>query len=200
MQQINLYQPIFRKQEKPFSAKTMVKGVALILLGMSLFYAYTTWRTHRLENEATQLTRMRDNAAQRLAELVRTVPKRSKDPALEQEVARLRAELRDKQRVAAKLVESLSGNLVGYAAHLEGLARQRPPQLWLTRIALRGSGSVIELRGSALHPAQVPQYLQRLSAEDAFRGVEFRQFTLSRPEKTPQQVDFVLQTEGAGTR
>lgn len=200
MQQINLYQPIFRKQEKIFSAKTMVQGAALVLAGMLLFYAYAAWQTYRLENQVTQFARQRDEVAQQVGELARNLPERSKDLALEQEVVRLRADLRDKQRVVAQLADRRSGNTVGYAAHLEGLARQRLPQLWLTQIALRGGGSVIELRGSAFHPEQVPQYVQRLSAEDAFRGVEFRQFTLSRPEETPQQVDFVLLTERVETR
>ncbi|GAB4303386.1 MAG: hypothetical protein Kow0096_25410 [Thiohalomonadaceae bacterium] len=200
MQQINLYQPIFRKQEKIFSAKTMVQGAALVLAGMLLFFVYAAWQTYSLENQVEQFVRQRDDAAKRVTDLARAMPERSKDLALEQEVARLRADLRDKQRVVAQLADRRDGNTTGYAAHLEGLARQRLPQLWLTQIALRGGGSVVELRGSAFNPEQVPQYLQRLSAEAAFNGVEFRQFTLSRAEKAPQQVDFVLLTERVETR
>ncbi|MEW6647556.1 MAG: PilN domain-containing protein [Pseudomonadota bacterium] len=200
MQQINLYQPLFRKQEKIFSAKTMLQGAALVLAGMLLFFAYAAWQTYSLEAQVTQFVRQRDDATRRVTDLARAMPERSKNMALEQEVVRLRADLRDKQRVVAQLADRRSGNTTGYAAHLEGLARQRLPQLWLTQIGLRGGGSVVELRGSAFNPEQVPQYLQRLSAESAFSGVEFRQFTLSRAEKAPQQVDFVLLTERVETR
>lgn len=195
MQQINLYQPLFRKQEKIFSAKTMLQGAGLVAVGMVVFFAYALWQTRGLEAQVGQFQRQRDDAARRVTELARTLPERSKNVALEQEVTRLRSELRSKQQVVAQLADRRSGNTGGYAAHLEGLARQRLPQLWLTQIALRAGGSVIELQGSALQPEQVPQYLQRLSAEPAFAGAEFRQFTLSRTEKAPQQVDFVLQTE-----
>lgn len=197
MQQINLYQPIFRKQEKIFSAKTMVQGAALIALGMLVFFGYAAWQTRSLEAQVAQFQRQRDDAARRVTELARAMPERSKSTALEQDVTRLRGELRSKQQVVARLADHSTGNTSGYSAHLEGLARQRLPQLWLTHIGLRRGGSTVELRGSALNPEQVPQYLQRLSAEPAFSGVEFRQFTLSRPEKAPQQVDFVLLTEKA---
>lgn len=200
MQQINLYQPIFRKQEKIFSAKTMLQGAALVALGMLAFYGYAAWQTRGLEAQVAQFERQRDEAAKRVTELARTMPERSKSTALEQDVARLRNELRGKQQVVARLADRSTGNTDGYSAHLEGLARQRLPQLWLTHIGLRRGGSVVELHGSALSPEQVPQYLQRLSAEAAFSGVEFHQFNLSRPEKAPQQVDFVLLTERAEKR
>lgn len=197
MQQINLYQPIFRKQEKIFSAKTMLQGAALVALGMVAFFAYAAWQTRNLETQATQFERQRDDATKRVTDLARAIPERGKSAALEQEVTRLRTELRRKQQVIARLDDRSSGNTRGYSTHLEGLARQRLPQLWLTHIGLRHGGSVVELQGSTLNPEQVPQYLQRLSAEPAFSGVEFRQFTLSRAEKTPQQMDFVLLTEKA---
>lgn len=195
MQQINLYQPLFRKQEKIFSAKTMLQGAAMVAVGIALFFAYAAWQTRNLAAQAEQFQRQRDEAAKRVTELARAWPERSKSAALEQEVVRLRTELRSKQRVVAHLADRSTGNTTGYSAHLEGLARQRLPQLWLTQIGLRRGGDTLELRGSTLNPEQVPQYLQRLSAEPAFAGVEFRQFTLSRGEKTPRQVDFVLLTE-----
>lgn len=195
MQQINLYQPLFRKQEKIFSAKTMLQGAGLVALGMAAFFAYAAWQTRSLESQVAQFERQRDEATRRVTDLARTMPERSKSMALEQEVVRLRSDLRSKQQVVARLADRSTGNTSGYSAHLEGLARQRLPLLWLTHIGLRRGGSVVELRGSALNPEQVPQYLQRLSAETAFSGVEFRQFTLSRAEKAPQQVDFVLLTE-----
>ncbi len=197
MQQINLYQPLFRKQEKIFSAKTMLQGAAMVALGMVVFFGYAAWQTRNLESQVAQFQRQRDDAAKRVTELARAMPERSKSMALEQAVAQLRTELRSKQQVVAHLADRSSGNTSGYSAHLEGLARQRLPQLWLTRIGLRRGGSAMELHGSALNPEQVPQYLQRLSAEPAFSGVEFRQFSLSRAEKAPQQVDFVLLTEKA---
>ena len=36
-QQINLYSPVFRKQQKVFSATTMLQGFLLILVVLGLF-------------------------------------------------------------------------------------------------------------------------------------------------------------------
>lgn len=197
MQQVNLYQPLFRKQEKIFSAKTMMQGGAIIALGMVVFAMYAAWQTRNLMNQVEQIQLQRDAAAKRMEESARNFPERSKDLALEQEVNRLRGLLRTKQQVVARLTDTHEGNTSGYATHLEGLARQRLPQVWLTHVGLSRGGAQIELKGSALQPEQVPQYLQRLSQEAAFSGAEFRHFIMSRPEKTPQQVDFVLMTEKA---
>ena len=41
MQQINLYQPIFRKEEKIFSAKTLLIGNLLVLVGLVVLYGAT---------------------------------------------------------------------------------------------------------------------------------------------------------------
>ncbi len=195
MQQINLYQPLFRKQQKIFSAVTMLQAAAMVAVGMLAFFAYGIWQTHALTAQAEQAQKQRDEAAKRVAELARLYPQRSKDTALEQQVETLRNQVRVKQQVLAKLADRHEGNLHGFAAQLEGLARQRLPQLWLTRVGITHGGQSLELDGSALVPEEVPQYLQRLATETAFGGTEFRYFTMDRPEKSPQQVDFTIMTE-----
>ena len=43
-QQINLYHPIFRKQEKKFSAKAMFQAGAVVVGGIVIMYAYSAWQ------------------------------------------------------------------------------------------------------------------------------------------------------------
>ncbi|HXA48379.1 MAG TPA: MSHA biogenesis protein MshI, partial [Burkholderiaceae bacterium] len=57
--QINLYNPIFLKQKKYFSAATMVQGLAVILLGCLLLVGYAqlqlSIRTREAAESAAQL-------------------------------------------------------------------------------------------------------------------------------------------------
>jgi len=195
MQQINLYQPLFRKQEKIFSAKTMVQGALLVLTGVVLFYGYALWQTRALMAQLDSIQQRHDQVAQQTLELSRRYPERGKDQALAQQVETLRQQVQLRQQVVARLADRNEGNTAGYSDYLTGLARQRLPQLWLTHIGIRQGGRLLELDGSTLQADQVPLFLQRLTAEKAFAGAEFRYFTMNRPDKEPRQVDFSLHSD-----
>jgi Tfp pilus assembly protein PilN len=87
------------------------------------------------------------------------------------------AALTDEVGRAVKLADALGaggfGNAAGMSGYLIGLARQRIEGLWLTRIDIREGGDAINLSGRSITAEQVPQYLQRLSAEQAFKGRTF---------------------------
>lgn len=195
MQQINLYQPLFRREEKVFSARTMFQGALLVLVGILLFYAYAHWQARAVTAQLAQMEQQRNGALQQLADLSRTFPERHKDLALEREISRLRSQLSLKQQVAAHLAEQGdTGNIAGYVDHLEGLARQRPDQTWLSRISIQAGGRELLLAGSTHIPEQVPRYLQLLTAETSLNGSRFRHFAMTRNEKDDGRIDFELAT------
>ena len=55
-QQINLFNPIFLKQEKHFSALTMAQGLGAIFLAAILFTAYTAYQLSSLQAEQKSVT------------------------------------------------------------------------------------------------------------------------------------------------
>jgi Tfp pilus assembly protein PilN len=193
-QQINLYQPIFRKQEKIFSAKTMMEASVLIIVGLALFTAYAVWQGREIDAQYAQLETRRAEALGHMEQMRTLMPQRAKNVVLEQEVARLQKELEGRQRIAARLEATDAGNLDGFAEHLEGLARQKPASLWLTDVAVSRGGAEMVLRGSSLQAEQVPRYLQRLAGEPAFAGREFGHLQIAQPEKGPGHYEFVVST------
>jgi Tfp pilus assembly protein PilN len=193
VQQINLYQPIFRKQAKVFSAKAMVQGGAGVLAGLLLFYAFGAWQVRALEAQRAQAEQRRTEALARIESLRALHPERARDAALEARVQQLAKELDARSRILTQLGSGAEGNTQGFSAHLEGLARQRPAPLWLTRIAIIGAGTDLRLVGSTLQPEAVPQYLQRLAGEPVFSGAQFRHLTITRAEKS-SHVDFTVQS------
>jgi Tfp pilus assembly protein PilN len=193
-QQINLYQPVFRKQQKVFSAVAMLQGLAIIAIGMVCLFGYALWRGHTLDAQLKQAEQQRNEAAKRMEQLRVQLPQRAKTPELEAEVETLRKELAGRQRIAARLAATDAGNTRGFADYLEGLARQKPSSLWLTDVDVRHGGQELVLRGSTLQPEQLPRYIQRLGQEPAFAGREFSDLNIAQPEKEKGRYDFVMST------
>jgi len=200
MQQINLYQPIFRKQRRVFSARAMLTSLLVGLLGLAAIYGYGAWQLGGLEAEVARLVGERERAAARLVTLGRDLPARRPSQVLASEIDRLERRLAGRRA----LVAMLSGQIEAghrFSALLAGLARQRVEGLWLTGLRVAASGSELEIEGSATAPELVPRLVAGLAREPEFRGRRFRTLTIERPEEAPERIDFVLRTaagEGRG--
>ena len=61
-QQVNLYQPIFRKQRKVFSAVTIAQAAAVFIVGLLLIYGYGRWQLAALGADIDALELQRNAA------------------------------------------------------------------------------------------------------------------------------------------
>lgn len=195
-QQINLYQPIFRKERKIFSSLTMLQVCVIVVVGLSAIYAYSRAQVASLAGEVGRLQTMEQRKAHHLEALGREFPPPVKSRRLEAEVRHLSGEVRTKRAVLTLLSSRRFGNTTGFSAHLAGLARRDPRGVWLTGIDIEQGGTRLELTGSALRPALVPRLLTRLAGEPAFHGRSFDVFRMSRPRGNPGWIDFTVRTVG----
>ena len=77
-QQINLYQPIFRKQRKVFSAVTIAQAAGLFVVGLLLIYGYGRWQVAALGADIAALELQRNAAMLQLQVLsARAAPARA---------------------------------------------------------------------------------------------------------------------------
>jgi len=67
-QQVNLYQPIFRKEEKKFSTVAMLQAMGLVVVGVAAIYAYTWWHVGALKSELKRAEQQHVAATKRLAD------------------------------------------------------------------------------------------------------------------------------------
>ena len=193
MQQVNLYQPLLRKQEKVFSAKTLLQGNLIVLAGLVLLYGYTAVQTSKMQAQLTQVQHQRDAHIKNLAELVKQFPPKAKDESFKRRIEQSQSELQHKRRLLLAVKDLGMDGTGGFSAHLSGLARQDVPQLWLRHIYLQ-HGQQVDLIGSAHQAEEVPLYLQRLTKEPAFRGTDFLRVDIARHEEVVGRVDFSLST------
>ncbi len=194
MQQINLYQPIFRKQKPPMSAAQLLLGAGLLaglLLGVS---AIRFWQNLELQQQLQQARKQHAAVQARLAEVRQRFPAPQKDPKLAEQIKQLRQEINTKQQVLRILSGKSFGNTEGFVAQLTGLARQRIKGMWLTGMKIRAGGTQLDMQGNALRPELLPRYLQRLSNEPVFHGTAFDSFIMTRREQPPRWVEFALRS------
>ena len=195
-QEINLYQPIFRKQKKVFSSKALLQASALVVAGLLLVYGYGVWRLQGLEEELLALQGQRQAASQRLEKLAKQFPQREKSRVLEAELQRLTRDVRLRRKVEQLLTSGAYGNRKGFSEHLAALARQHIAGLWLTNVEISEVSKGVGLAGSAVDPKLVPKYVQRFSNEPSLAGMRFQHLRVDRPEPESARVQFQLRTSG----
>jgi hypothetical protein len=184
-QQINLYNPIFLKQEKHFSARTIVQALGLILAALGAFYAYALVQTRAAESVTRE---QRDRVAAQRDQFAKLGPQLSpegRSKALEAEVARLEAEIKARQSVLAALGTGELGNTAGFSEFLAALGRRTVPGVWLTGLNVGEAGNDLQLSGRALRPELVPAYLKALSDEPMMRGRRVTEMKLAAKVAAP---------------
>jgi hypothetical protein len=186
-QQINLYQPIFRKQRQIFSAATMLQALAIVTVALLAIYGYGQVRVRGLEAEVVQLEGRERALDVQLARIDPSLNRGHRDEVAG-ELARLNATLLDQQRLIEVLREQPLGDTAGFSPYLAALGRQRQPALWLTAIAVNGGSRAIELAGRTLDAKLVPEYMQRLSGEPALAGQRFDRFEITHDDETGEAV------------
>lgn len=180
-QQINLYSPIFRRQEKKFSARAMLQAGAVIAAGIGLIAGLGVWQTFSLRADLRAAEEQSAKALKQLEETNRQLKPRAGDKRLEEEVAKFETILAVSSQAQQELRRDIFGDSRGYSTYFIALARQSLPDMWLTGIDITGAGESVELNGRTTVPERVPQYLQHLSSEKVLSGTEFKVFRLERP-------------------
>lgn len=184
-QQINLFNPIFLKQKKYFSAVTMAQGLGVILLGCLLLVAYAEFQLSiRAKEAAASTALLLKTKADLIAISAKFAPHQS-DPALDVEIKNAETDINSVQRVFDTLQSGELGNANGYSSYFRAFSRQIVDGLWLTDISIRGSGRDIGLSGRTLNPELVPVYLTRLRRETDMQGKSFSTLEMRVPKADP---------------
>lgn len=181
-QQINLFNPIFLKQEKYFSAVTMVQALGLILLGSLLLTGFLAYQAMQLKKESAATVVQLATAQTQLAQISAAVRPRQKSVELENEIRKAEAEVKMMQQAFDVLQKGDVGNTKGYSEYFRAFARQITPGLWLTGLSLQGAGNEIGLQGRSLQPELVPEYLTRLKRETVLKGKSFAALEMQVPQ------------------
>jgi hypothetical protein len=199
-QQINLFNPIFLKQKKVFTAVAMAQALGVLLAGALMVAFYARHNVAALQREADSGRERLAQREQRLAKVKVEFSPRQKSAALDAEIAEAEARLKALRDVSGVLERGELGNTSGYAEYFKALARQNIAGVWLTGVSISGAGNELGVQGRALDPALVPAYLGRLTHEQVMRGKAFGSLKIGQPAPgkdgaaPPPYVEFSLES------
>jgi len=186
-QQINLFNPIFLKQKKYFSAAAMLQAFALLLAGIAVLYGFALRQTQVYESLLSEATR---EATQRRSQLVafgQQYSDRGASKQLEDDIQRLETQLRRREALLREITTSVGGgNVAGYSPYLAALARQTTKGVWLTGVDIGSKSADLVIRGRALDENLVPVYLRALSKEPEFAGRKLSALQIAARESAVQ--------------
>ncbi|MGE0335090.1 MAG: PilN domain-containing protein [Gammaproteobacteria bacterium] len=195
MQQINLYQPIFRAPRRVFSARTSAQSMIVLCLALAAVQGYGLWKVGTLGDRVAQLSAMRDRELLRLEEVTRAHPPATSSPLLKRALAQAADALERAQSLSGSLTHGALGNSRGFSAHLAGLARRRVEGTWLNAIRIAEGGDAISVAGEALRPELVPALVRQLAQEPAFAGRTFSSLNLHHADADTQAASGAIRFE-----
>ena len=184
-QQINLFNPIFRKQKKYFSSVTMLQALAMIGLACVLLIGDAAIRMRALSAQAAATDALLATKQQRLAEVKVQYAPRQKSATLGAEIADAQQELSMLQNASAMVQRGGFGDTTGFSPYFRALARQSIDGLWLTELTISAGGAAIGIEGNALQAPLVPQYMNRLAQEPVMKGKAFATLSIDAVAATP---------------
>ena len=186
-QQVNLYQPIFRKQRQIFSATTLAQSLGVVVAALLAIYGYGLLQVRGLEGEVVQLEGLEKALTMQIAR-IDPAQSQHRRAEMEEELKKLNSTLVTQQRLIDVLRERPLGLQAGFSGYLAALGRERTPELWLTEFAINGSTGALELAGRSTRPELVPEYLQRLGHEKALTGQRFDALEIEHDAKNGEAV------------
>jgi len=188
-QQINLYNPLFLKQEKHFSARAMAQALGVIALSLAALYGYALFESRASERTAREYAQQLNTQRDQLLKLTARLAAQGRSKALEAEVARLDADAKARQATLDALATGELGNTAGFSDFLSAFSRQALPEVWLTGIRIGDSGNDLVVQGRALRAELVPAYLRALNQEPMMRGRRVTEMKLAARGAEPAAKD-----------
>lgn len=179
-QNINLFNPAFRKQRRVVTLATVVQVLGITLAALA-GYHYTLLQQ---ANGLTEELRSADGLLKSQRGYVDRLKDKSAAPKvevqLESDIARLETELKLARDSMEALKSGGFGSQQGFAEYLRAFSRQSVNGLWLTGFTISGAGD-FEIRGRVVSPDLVPSYIQRLNREQVLAGRSIARLEMTRP-------------------
>ncbi len=177
-QQINLFNPVFLKQKRYFSALTMAQAIAMVAVGCVVLYAYARHQTTALDGLAARTGQQAEERSAQLLKLSNEFSNQGRSKLLEEEVGQAEALVKRRQQLLEDMARGI-GDTAGFTRYLEALARQTLEGVWLTGVAIGGKGEKVVISGRGLEGDLVPAYIRLLKREPPFAGQSVSELRVS---------------------
>jgi Fimbrial assembly protein (PilN) len=205
LQQINLYEPIFREDHKLFSATAICVALGVVAAALVAISAFSEWRTHSLDRQLLALHGQEAARKKFVAEATAIVDLAESHDTIENHLKAMAIELGRRQQALRYLRGgdlAATGDGVpahrGFVGRMTALARQQVDGLWLTGATFVSGSGGLELTGGAVSADLVPIYLERLAGEPAIAGTKLQTIDIRQPKKPNRaDIEFTVSTKSS---
>lgn len=198
---VNLADPALLPPKPFFQFRSMMLALGVLLLVLMALGAFIRWSLASYVLVAQQAEARTAARAAHVSSLEARYGKREKNPQLLLDLQASADEVARLQQIAASLPGERGGALA--SPSLEALAGAVMPGVWLEQVEWQRGA--LSLQGYALRAAQLPDYLESLRSQAAFRGQRFASFELGRKSfpapagtASPEALMFSLQARSGG--
>lgn len=193
LQRIDLYRDDLRPHEPSDELPRNLAIIGLALLAMLVWGGVVQWQASTSTARLADLNSEQADVQAQIATASEQLAARKPDPALTLALVEAQFGVDGRRWLVEQLAHS-GDEVVPFSRVLEGLGRQRPEPLWLTRIHLAEAGGQLGLGGRTLDADAVPGFLQALSAEAGLKDREFTHFAMERPKAPGEPMAFEMAT------
>lgn len=172
-QQINLFNPLFLKKKRYFSAATMAQAFGVLVVGLAAFYGYARYKETLLKVEAESATRAFEAEKARLSKFTAEFAPGKGRSEIEKAIEAARTDIAGRQALLGQLQGGALGNTRGYSEFLAAFARRTQQGVWLTNIQIGPGGDSLAITGRALQGDLVSALLAQYRLEPALKGRPF---------------------------
>ena len=195
-QQINLYNPLFLRREKHFSAASILWSLLVVAISLAGYSAYAIYAVRTPEERAKYYEQQVKYKRSEMADTVTRYSPQGRNKRLEAEVKNLESLLASRQEIWRALNGLELGTGSGFADYLEAFSRRSVPGVWLTGFSIGGAGGDLTIRGRVLQPELVSVFLSALGQESVMRGRKVTELKLQAGGET-QLAPVAAETPGS---
>jgi len=190
LQQVNLYEPIFREDHKLFSAITICVGLGAVAAGLAAITTFYWMHVVSLDRQLRAVHAQESAQDKLIAQAKAIVEQAGSQQTIDDHLKAMAIELARRQQALRYLRGGDAGGdgmmhaSGGFVGRMTALARQQMDGLWLTGATFVSGSDGFELTGAAMSGDLVPIYLGRLTNEPAIAGTRLQTIEIRQAKKT----------------
>ncbi len=193
-QNINFYKPPFRREKKKFDASVAViciASVCALLIGSSQYLDWELDKDKTIIAGKKLVTNDLVAKADVLKLKIETKNKNHREKIDSQFdiVKKINDELKNRLEVYAQTAGNLHVNNV--STYYAALGKQAVEGLWLEEFNLSPAAGNFTITGKSIKPGLVPQYVAKLTQDEAFFGINFHSAEIINDDES-NSINFTL--------
>lgn len=182
-QQINLFNPALRPKKELLTAGLMAQVVLLFVVVLGVYGGYLHQQVAKLQQQRDALAQQTQAEQERMVQVAQQFPARRSSKALQDEIVATQDKIQQREQVFNVLKSGVVGVNGGFSGVMQAFARQNVEGLWLTGFSASSAGNQMRISGRALSPEMIPEYISKLSEEQALHGRAFTSLQVSQPKR-----------------